>query len=375
MDEGLTTGRFLQMVGYNCRPMKVLVASLALLAACLSVPAFADDALQQSSALPALPAAVTNNAVASVKSGRRSYIVSFNGLGAGKTYADTLDSTWIFDSRAGQWEQAPPVPGDAGRLASVAASVGKKVFVFGGYSVARDGTEVSTPWTHVFDPRKKEFEERAPMPVPVDDAVAVTYDDRYIYLISGWHDLGNVNLVQRYDTKTDTWEQATPIPGPAVFGHAGGIVGNTIVYCDGVAVEVHSDRRRDFVAVPDCMLGIIDHDDGRRIDWRTIPYHPGPPRYRMAAAGIAPLDAVLFIGGSENPYNFDGVGYDGNPSGPADGALLFDIDEQSWRVVHFDGEATMDHRGLVPFKGQWVTVGGMTSDQRVTDRVLSYKPQ
>ena len=360
-------------VGYNCCPMSILLASLGLAAVCMSVTVFADGGVQQSSTLPALPRAVTNNAVASLKSGRREFIVSFNGLGAGKSYADTLDLTWVFDSRSGRWEQAAAVPGDVGRVASVAATAGKKVFVFGGYTVARDGSEVSTPWTHAFDPRKREFEERRPMPVAVDDAVAVTYDDRYVYIISGWHDLGNVNLVQRYDTKTDTWQQATPIPGPAVFGHAGGIVGNTIVYCDGVAVEAHGDRRREFVAVPDCLLGIIDADDGRRIDWRTIPYHPGAPRYRMAAAGIPKMDAILFIGGSENPYNYDGTGYDGKAAEPASGALLFEIDEQRWRVVEIEGEVTMDHRGLVPFKGQWVTVGGMTANQRVTDRVLSYK--
>jgi hypothetical protein len=355
--------------------MNVRHACLGLVALCTSAPVFAQMGLQQSASVPALPEPAANNAVASVKSGRREYLVSFNGLGVGKTYADTLDVTWVFDSREGLWEQAPPVPGAVGRLASVAATAGKKVYVFGGYSVARDGTEVSTPWTHVFDPRKREFEERAPMPVPVDDAVAVTYEDRYIYLVSGWHDLGNVNLVQRYDTKADSWRQATPIPGPAVFGHAGGIVGNTIVYCDGVAVEAHGDRRREFVAVPDCLLGIIDPDDGRRIDWRTVPYHPGAPRYRMAAAGIPKLNALLFVGGSENPYNYDGIGYDGNPSEPAAGALLFDIDEQRWQVVDVEGESTMDHRGLVPFEGQWVTVGGMTPNQRITGRVFSYKAE
>jgi N-acetylneuraminic acid mutarotase len=354
--------------------MKPCLVILGLVALSATLTAGAEEELRQSSLTP-LPAAVANNAVASVRSGRREYIVSFNGLAAGKTHGDTLDATWVYDSRTGQWEAAPPVPGEVGRLASVAATVGKTILVFGGYTVASDGSEVSTPWTHAFDPRKREFEERAPMPVPVDDAVAVTYDDRYVYLISGWHDLGNVNLVQRYDSRTDSWDQATPTPGPAVFGHAGGIVGNTIVYCDGVAVEAHGDRRRDFVAVPDCLLGIIDSEDGRRIDWRTIPYHPGMPRYRMAAAGVAPLDAVLFVGGSENPYNYEGIGYDGNPSEPVDGALLFDIDEQGWRVIDLDGEPTMDHRGLVPFKGQWVTVGGMTSNQRVTDRVFSYKPK
>ena len=320
-----------------------------------------------------LPEAVTNNAVASVKAGRREYVVSFNGLGEGKTGADTLASTYVYDSRSRSWSEADPVPGDVGRLASAAASADKLVFVFGGYTVDDDGTETSTSWTHAFDPRERTFEGRAPMPLPVDDAVAVTYDDRYIYLVSGWHDLGNVNLVQRYDTRKDAWAQATPIPGPAVFGHAGGIVGNTIVYCDGVAVAVHDDRPRDFVAVPDCYLGIIDNEDGRRIDWRSVNYHPGRPRYRMAAAGAAEVNGVLFVGGSENPYNYDGIGYDGRPSEPAADALLFDIDTQTWQVLEFEGKPTMDHRGLVPFAGQWLTVGGMAADQRVTRRVAAYE--
>ncbi len=330
-------------------------------------------ALTQEATLASLPTAVSNNAVASVKAGRREYVVSFNGLAEGKTHSDTLASTYIYDSRSKSWSEADPVPGDVGRLASVAASADGRLYVFGGYTVDKDGSEVSTPWTHAFDPRKRVFEERAPMPVPVDDAVAVTFDDRYVYLVSGWHDLGNVNLVQRYDTKENAWVQATPIPGPAVFGHAGGIVGNTIVYCDGVAVEVHDDRPRDFEAVPDCFLGIIDDEDGRRIDWRSVDYHPGLPRYRMAAAGVPATNGVLFVGGSENPYNYNGIGYDGQPSEPAQGALLFDIDTQSWQALQFEGEATMDHRGLVPFKGQWLTVGGMTADQRVTNRVTSYE--
>ena len=336
--------------------------------------AFAEiTGLEAGARVPALPGPVTNNAVASVKIGRREFVLSFNGLGAGKTHADAGSMTYVYDSRSKRWQEAAPVPGGVGRLASVAASAGKLVYVFGGYTVDADGAEVSTPWTHAFNPRKREFEERAAMPVPVDDAVAVTYDDRYIYLISGWHDLGNVNLVQRYDTESDTWDQATPTPGPAVFGHAGGIVGNTIVYCDGVAVDAHDDRGRDFVAVPDCLIGLIDDDDGRRIDWRTADYHPGLPRYRMAAAGIAAANAVLFIGGSENPYNYDGIGYNGEPSEPAAGALLFDIDEQSWAVIDVEGPPTMDHRGLAQFKGQWLTVGGMTAEQRVTDRVVSYR--
>ena len=49
--------------------------------------------------------------------------------------------------------------------------------------------------------------------MPVEDAVLLVYLDRYIYLVSGWHDLGNVNLVQVLDTANGTWQQATPWPG------------------------------------------------------------------------------------------------------------------------------------------------------------------
>jgi hypothetical protein len=95
----------------------------------------------------------------------------------------------------------------------------------------------------------------------------------------------------------------------------------------------------------------------------------------MAAAGVAEANGVLFVGGSENPYNYDGTGYDGRPSEPAAGALLFDIDTQSWRALEFEGEASMDHRGLVPFAGGWLTIGGMVAGQQVTGRVVSYELQ
>ena len=322
--------------------------------------------------IAALPMPVSNNGVTTVTRENRQYVVSFAGLGRGRSHEDTLSVTLVLDSESGRWRESSPLPGGGGRLAATAASVGGLAYVFGGYTVAEDGTEVSTPWVHAFDPATEKFFDLQPMPVPVDDAVSVTYLDRYIYLISGWHDLGNVNLVQRYDTSTNTWVQATPIPGSALFGHAGGIAGNKIVYCDGVGVQSHSDRRRDFVASDECFLGIIDEEDKRRIDWRRLEPHPGLPRYRMAAAGIDSLNAVLFIGGSENPYNYDGIGYDGEPSEPASGALLLDLSSLSWMVMPLSAPTTMDHRGLVPFGDRWLTVGGILAGQEVTDRVVGY---
>lgn len=320
-----------------------------------------------------LPMPVSNNAVTTVDVEDRQFAVSFAGLGSGRSHSDTLSITLILDSESGRWREATPLPGGVGRLASAAASIGELAYVFGGYTVASDGSEASLPYVHAFDPVTEEFTALSPMPVPVDDAVAVTYLDRFVYLISGWHDLGNVNLVQRFDTETDTWVQATPIPGNSVFGHAGGIVGNRIVYCDGVAVRPFADRSRDFVANDGCFLGVIDSEDARRIDWRRIPSHPGLPRYRMASAGIESLSAVVFIGGSVNPYNYNGIGYDGEPSEPVGRALFFSLDSLTWRELSISGPATMDHRGLVPYGNRWLTVGGMLAGPEVTDQVTAYK--
>jgi len=351
-----------------------ILVSVVLILVIFATPLRADEAGPTLSVtvMQPLPRPLTNNALASVTAADRRFIVSFNGLGEGRTRRDTSSGTVVFDDDTDQWSKAVPVPGGVGRLAATAAAVGGLAYVFGGYSVAEDGAEESTPWVYSFDPVKGEYTELSPMPVLVDDTVSVVYDNRFIYLISGWHDLGNVNLVQRYDTVADEWVQATPIPGQAVFGHAGGIVGNRLVYCDGVAVRSFADRSRDFVMSDKCFLGIIDLDDGRRIDWRHLPPHPGLPRYRMAAAGIAEHNAVLFIGGSENPYNYDGTGYNGEPSEPAAGALLYDFNSFGWRHLDYAGRASMDHRALVRWQDRWVTVGGMLGGQQVTDRVAAY---
>ena len=60
-------------------------ARLALFAPALMAASAAAEPpeLIQETTVPALPIAVSNNAVAAVKRGRREYVVSFNGLAAG----------------------------------------------------------------------------------------------------------------------------------------------------------------------------------------------------------------------------------------------------------------------------------------------------
>ena len=86
------------------------------------------------------------------------------------------------------------------------------------------------------------------------------------------------------------------------------------------------------------------------------------------------MNGVLFIGGSNNPYNYNGIGYDGEPSEPAIGALLFEVSSGEWKSIVVDGEATMDHRGLVSYGDVLATIGGMESGQTVISRVYTYAP-
>lgn len=108
--------------------------------------------------------------------------------------------------------EPPALPGGVGRLAATAVAESNGVLVFGGYNVAEDGSELSLRDNWYFDPASGEFAVRAAMPVPVDDSVSLAVGNS-IYLVSGWHNRGNVNLVQRYNTVTDEWDQATPCPG------------------------------------------------------------------------------------------------------------------------------------------------------------------
>lgn len=322
--------------------------------------------------LPALPEPVSNNAVASVQRADGVHLVSLMGLTAGKSWRDTTLAAWHLAPAAEAWRPLPDVPGTAGRLAGVAVGVGKLVYVFGGYTVAEDGGEVSIPDVHALDPVAGTYDRRTPMLVPVDDSVALVYRERYVYLVSGWHDSGNVNLVQRYDTESDSWTQATPWPGRPVFGHAGGIVDNRMVVCDGVGIETTRAQRR-FEAVAACLLGEIDPEDPARIEWTAMAHHPGPSLYRMAATGVVVDGAALavFAGGSPNPYNYDGIGYDGRPAPASAAVFAWDFGLERWRRLPRLPEATMDHRGLPRVAGGLAIVGGMRKAQRVSDAVFA----
>jgi len=354
-------------------PMIRIFWQFLLLAAFAPIAIAAEPGTVTTRPLPDLPRPISNNAVAAIASGAGVTLFSFLGLESGKRWSDTSSAAFALGPEAAAWVELPPVPGSEGRLAASAVAVAERVYIFGGYTVAEDGSEKSTPNVHAFDPDKRTYIAREPMPIPVDDSLAVVYGERLIYLVSGWHDHGNVNLVQLYDTVADSWSQATPYPGAPVFGHAGGIVGNTLVVCDGVAIHISATELRRYQSSAECYRGEIDPQDPRRIDWYGLASHPGVARYRMAAAGMSSDGGwVIFAGGSDNPYNYNGTGYDGRPANPVPTIFGYSLALREWRELGQLDKATMDHRALVVAGTGFVLIGGMRENQQVSASALSF---
>ncbi|WP_371187918.1 Kelch repeat-containing protein [Thalassotalea maritima] len=326
-------------------------------------------------ALPELPEPVTNNAVAKVSTQQGDYIVSFMGLGVGKTYQDVHNKVWSLKLGDNEWQAKTPVPSSLplkGRLASIAAPVGDYIYLFGGYTVGADHSEISSPDSFRYDVINDQYQPIATMPVAVDDSVALVYQNRYIYLISGWHNAGNVNLVQIYDTQSNTWQQGSPYLGEPVFGHAAAISDNVIVVCDGVKVQANLLQRRSYAMVNQCLKGEIESGSPARIDWQQIPHPTQVGRYRMAASEYR--GKMIFVGGSTNAYNYNGIGYNGEPSQPTSQIWLFDAKTNTWQVAR-DVVSSMDHRALLQLDNQLVTIGGMQENQQVSQKVLVHRYQ
>ncbi len=318
-----------------------------------------------------LPIPVSNNAAAYLSINGKDQYYSFNGLLSGKKYQDITNRAFVW--RAGQWHEMIVPANQKPVLASVAVSVNHGVYLFGVYTVAADHTEKSIPNVWRINGHSDDWSALPAMPTPVDDAVALVYQERFIYLISGWHDVDNVDLVQVFDTKNETWHSATAFPLPPVFGHAGGIIDNQMVICDGVKVEKSGDKKQ-FLPSINCAIGEINPKDFTEIYWREIPHHSGKAYYRMAASNDN-SSQIYFIAGSDNPYNYNGIGYNKVPSEPSGDIRIFDLATMKWTIKKNTIPRSMDHRAALNTPAGLVILGGMKDQQKVTDTVTLHVKQ
>lgn len=316
-----------------------------------------------------LPDPVSNNAVAMLKKGGDLELFSFMGLGAKKTWESVTNAAYEIDASSGKAYSIHPVPGTAGRIGASAIAVGERVFLFGGYVIYQGGGMV-VPDLNIYEPAHDRWVRGADIPIAVGDSVIGVYRDRYIYLLGGRSNQGLISDVQVYDVEKSRWEKATSLPGTPVFGHAGAIVDDTIVYVDGAQANPAGGAPK-FVASDECWKGKIDHHDPRKIEWTKLPAHPGNARYRIAAGEATARDQMIyFSGGADNPYDLAGIGYDGKPSEPSPVTFAYNLRSGKWETVTENTpDPTMDHRGLLVTPDNLVILGGMEKGQQVTAKV------
>jgi N-acetylneuraminic acid mutarotase len=356
------------------RPRAIFLLLLAAACLILSAQEAAPPSLRAEwRELPPLPSPISNNAVANVRAGGRAYIFSMMGIGPKKTWDAITPAAWAFETKSREWVLLRPVPGPGGRLAAVAAGIGEKVYLFGGYTVDGQGGELSLGNVDIYDLNAQRWTRGADIPVPADDSVLGVYRNRYVYLIGGWSQGNNVRDVQIYDTEKDRWLAATPLPGTPVFGHSGGLAGDTIVYVDGayknpaIGTTPPPPGTTPYVPSDECWLGTISPKNLTEITWTRIAKHPGKSRYRMAAGAWG--RRIVFTGGTDIPYNFNGVGYDRRPSEPVATTFAWNADQQLWETLPDNPNPSMDHRALVRTQEGLVVVGGMEKGQKVGTRV------
>ncbi|PHQ79981.1 MAG: hypothetical protein COB69_06870 [Phycisphaera sp.] len=345
---------------------------------CLAGTAAAQDG--RWTPLPELPAPISNNAVTSVDHGDGTWtIYTFMGMRPpASTLVDATLDSYKLEWPGGQWEQIADAPGDVRGRAKVAASavtVAGQVYLIGGYTPSRNETTEKRMFR--YNPIANTYIQIADVPTEVDDTVPAVYQDRYIYLISGWHGPVNDNVtnVQLYDTQTNLWAQCTPIPGPfdGLFGHAGGIAGNMLLYTGGAV------SNGGFTISSDTYTGDIDQADPTLITWTKKTAHPGKPTYRAAGSlGATPNGSILIVGGTDNPYNLNGQGYNGQPSVPHTQVLAYNAPQDRWATLRIapPRTPTMDHRNLVRLGDGFALIGGMTAPRESTGQcwMLTLEP-
>lgn len=311
-----------------------------------------------------MPAKRSNMAAASVEVGDTTWIYCFMGIDSSKACGSGIRlEAFKYNTVSDQWYPIPNVPDTEGRIAASASSVNGKIYLIGGYKVYSSCNEFTSPRVDILDPVGDTWSLGDSVPTPTDDHVQVVYKDSLIYAISGWSQNTNTRSVQVYDTYQDNWTYANIIPGPGLFGHAGAISGDTILYTDGVRILGFN-----FILVNSVWKGVIDSQNPNSISWSSLMQHPGDRMYR--GGGFSYGSRIIYTGGTNNAYNIDGIGYNNVPSVESGRTWGYDLATGMFEEYPHNPDSVMDVREVVEVNdNQFYVIGGMSANQTVTDLV------
>lgn len=316
-----------------------------------------------------LPEAVTNNAAVALEKQGRTFLYSFYGLDSTKRWPGMHRKVFRCDPKRNKCSQIANVPDSLGRLASAASVIKNKAYLVGGYAVFENGKEKSSSYTFEFNPETESFAKKASIPVRIDDQIQGVWRDSLLYVVSGWSDSVNVPNVQVFNPLHDTWHQATPLPDEIeakIFGGCGIIVGDTIYVLGGATFAKNYPPSRGFYK------GAINPQNPTEINWIKAHAYPGAFRYRSGTYHYK--GSIVFYGGSNDTYNYNGISYaEKKPVEPNQQNLVYHIKSGKFelRPTEFP---LMDMRNIATTqRGEFYVLGGMQSRQRVSSRVIKLK--
>ncbi len=347
----------------------------------------AESKPEENISLQQLPLPISGNATALIKTeqGRKLYV--FNGLVQlpdGKIkltneawYAQIPRSsegasTQIDWSKL-EWrslQSVPSVQKQKGRYVTTATVLNEKIYLLGGYSTNRISApnrqlnEQNVSDFYSFTPEENSYVRLEDLPVPVDDTVVVPMQDRYLYVISGWHKDGPVNLVQVFDSYKNEWFQASPLPFAGAFGHAGGGFENQLLICDGQSPKSDIATSTILQVTQGCWLGEIDLINPSKITWRKWVHPSEQGRFRMASVTDQESGDLWMLGGATRAFDLYGQTFDPNknskiPTTPSSEIWRYSFNEQSWRIFSTTNPV-MDTPNAIIIEDQIMTIGGRT---------------
>lgn len=319
--------------------------------------------------LPSMPEPVANNAVATATVNGILHLYSFSGIDESRDWFGLHLKGFRYNTQTQVWDTLPPLPDpNGGKIAAGASTVKNKIYIIGGYHVASNYSETSSAKVHIFDPETNAYlPDGADIPVAIDDQVQAVWRDSLIFVVTGWSNTTNVPDVQIYDPATDTWSVGTSVPNNnnyKAFGASGTIIGDTLYYIGGARFGFN------FPAATVLRKGYIDPSDPMDITWSHVSSIPEARGYRMAAARYE--KDVIWLGGSNVTYNFDGIAYNGSGAvAPQGWVKLYEPDNGLLTEFPDLISPTMDFRGVAELgNGRYILAGGMTAGPTVTDQVF-----
>jgi N-acetylneuraminic acid mutarotase len=270
--------------------------------------------------------------VAGARIGRFIYVV---GGFTRPEASDPLPTTGVlerYDIRHDRWQRMAPLPVPVNH--AVAVAFRGSLYVHGGWPVFLEYNATANFWR--FDPRRNRWTRMPSSPTPRGAEAGAVIGDK-LYVAGGADNSGSLRSLEIYDFTRRRWSEGPSFSGPA-RNHTRGVASGGYLYVLG------GRKGGQALADPSTPLSYADVDryDPRHHRWKRLRPMPQP---RSGFGAVALTDGrIAVFGGEPWPNNLPGAHIIGT-------AYLFNPRTERWRQlpnmrtpVHAPGAAALGNR-------------------------------